>query len=591
MTQHNTSRPGWRKGLFELGFFSFVINMLLLAQPVYMLQVYDRVLPSASVNTLVFLSLITLAALVVLGLLDAMRQIFATRLAARIYVSKGAEAFLATANGPRAELGDVQVLRDLATIRGFVGSRVMLGLFDLPFVPLFLILLLFIHPWLFYLTVAGVVLVALLAYMNQHFAEASGKIAAESTIRATGAAQNFAQSAETIRSMGMTGNVVSIWGGLQARSLEEADRNATINAWYGGISRTVRQLLQIAIMGLGAYLVLDGKMTAGMIFATTMVSGRALQPIDQLIGSWNMIGDARLAWARFSEATKSNAVKDTRMTELPAPAGLIHAEDLVWIPNGARTGEPIIKRLTFQIPAGSSVALVGPSGAGKSTLAKLLCGAIEPTGGNVRIDKADIRQWDRDTLGKHLGYLSQNADLLPGTIAQNIARFEADAKDEDIVAAAQKAQVHDLILTLPGGYGAHLGPGGLVLSGGQRQRVGLARAFYGSPRIMILDEPNANLDMEGDAALDRALQEARQDKVTIVMVTQRKTSADKMDNLMVLRSGTIEDYGPREQVVERQNAKMRESMARQQPQPPQQKSGQVVNMSMNFPKIGGDKLQ
>ena len=585
-------KPKLFKSLFELGFFSLIINLLLLTQPVYMLQVYDRILPSSSINTLVFLSLITVAALVVLALLDVLRQIYATRLAARIDVNQGAEAFLATANGPRAELGDVQALRDLATIRTFVGSRVMLGLFDLPFVPLFILMLWFIHPYLFYMTVGGVAVVSLLAFMNQRFADKSGKAAAEASIRATNAAQSFAQSAETIRAMGMTSNVVDVWGKAQAQGLEAADKNASINAWFGGISKSVRQLLQIAIMGLGALLVLEGSMTAGMIFATSMISGRALQPIDQLIGSWRMIQDAKLAWKRFNESTRVNDSYHTRKTELPDPVGFIQVEDLIWFPSARRTGEPIIKRLTFQIPAGSSVALVGPSGAGKSTLAKLLCGALEPISGAVRIDRADLRQWDRDRLGKFIGYLSQNADLLPGTIAQNIARFDPNSKDEEIVKAAQKAQVHDMILALPGGYGALLGPGGMILSGGQRQRIGLARAFYGSPRIMILDEPNANLDADGDAALDKAIMQAREDKVTLVMVTQRKTSVDKIDNLLVMRAGAIEDYGPRELVIERQNAKLREAMSRQQTQQqPAQKTGQVVNMAMNLPKIGGDKLQ
>lgn len=580
------------RGAIELGIFSFVINMLLLAQPIYMLQVYDRVLPSSSLNTLVFLTIITFAALVVLGLLDVFRQFYATRLAAKFEASVGTSAFLATTNGPRAELGDTQPLRDLGTVRNFISSRVLQSLFDLPFVPLFLLMLLFIHPYVFTLTVVGVVVVALIAYLNQRSVAASGKQAAETSMKSMAAAQAFAQSAETIRSMGMMRNVIGMWGKAEAQTLTSLDENLGANAWYGGLSRTVRQFLQIAIMGLGAWLVLDGKMTAGMIFATSMISGRALQPIDQLIGGWRVIFDAKLAWDRLKESLKISEQVLAQKTDLPNPNGQIEAENLIYYAPSRKVGEPLIKRVNFVIPAGSSVGLIGPSGAGKSTLARLLCGAIEPTQGNVRIDKADIRQWDRDKLGKHIGYLAQSADMLPGTIAQNISRFMPDATSEDIVAAAQKAHVHDMILGFPGGYEALLGPTGMTLSGGQRQRIGLARAFFGSPKLLILDEPNSNLDADGDVALERAILQAKADGITVVMVTQRKSSADRLDNLMIVRNGVIEDYGPREKVMESQNAKMREAMQRQQAaQQNQQQNQKQQGQVLTIPKFSGEKLQ
>ncbi len=581
------------RGAIELGIFSFVINLLLLAQPIYMLQVYDRVLPSSSLNTLLFLTGIVFAALVVLGLLDVFRQMYATRLGAKFEASIGTAAFLATTNGPRAELGDTQPLRDLGSVRNFISSRVLQSLFDLPFVPLFLLMLLFIHPYVFTLTIAGVIIVALVAYFNQRSVAASGKQAAEASMKSMAAAQAFAQSAETIRSMGMMRNVIGMWGKAEAQTLNSLDENLGSNAWYGGLSRTVRQFLQIAIMGLGAWLVLEGKMTAGMIFATSMISGRALQPIDQLIGGWRVIFDAKLAWDRLKESIKISEQVLSPKTELPAPNGQIEAENLIYYAPSRKTGEPLIKRVNFTIPAGSSVGLIGPSGAGKSTLARLLCGAIEPTQGNVRIDKADIRQWDRDKLGKHIGYLAQSADMLPGTIAQNISRFMPDAKSEDIVAAAQKAHVHDMILGFPGGYEAILGPTGMTLSGGQRQRIGLARAFFGSPKLLILDEPNSNLDADGDIALERAIVQAKAEGITVVMVTQRKTSADKLDNLMIVRNGSIEDYGPREKVMENQNAKMREMMQRQQAaaQQNQQQAAKPQGQVLTIPKFAAEKIQ
>ncbi|MGL4490393.1 MAG: type I secretion system permease/ATPase [Rhizobiaceae bacterium] len=581
------------RAAIELGIFSFVINILLLAQPVYMLQVYDRVLTSSSLDTLIFLTVIIAVALLVLGLLDVFRQMYATRVSAKFEAAVGTSAFLATTNGPRAELGDTQPLRDLGTVRNFISSRVLQSLFDVPFVPFYLLLLLFIHPYVFVLTVAGVVIVTLIAYFNQRAVTDSGKQAAEHSMKSMASAQAFAQSAETIRSMGMMHNVIGIWGKSEAQTLTSLDDNLGSNAWYGGISKAVRQFLQVAIMGLGAWLVLEGRMTAGMIFATTMIAGRALQPIDQLIGGWRVIFDAKLAWERLKESVKLSEQVLSPKTDLPAPAGQIEAENLIYYAPGRKTGEPLIKRVNFVIPAGSSVGLIGPSGAGKSTLARLLCGAIEPTQGNVRIDKADIRQWDRDKLGKHIGYLSQNADMLPGTIAQNISRFMPDPKSEDIVMAAQKAHVHEMILGFPGGYEAILGPSGITLSGGQRQRIGLARAFFGAPKMLILDEPNSNLDADGDIALERAVLQAKADGITVVMVTQRKTSADKLDNLMIVRNGAVEEYGPRDKVMESQNAKMREAMQRQQAaaQQAQQPAAKPQGQVLTIPKFAAEKIQ
>lgn len=549
-----------RGGLINIGIISLVISVLLLTQPLYMLQIYDRVLPSASINTLVFLSLITLFTVAVLGLLDVFRQLLASRLSLRLESELGADAFLAGAHGKNAELGDVQPLRDLVQVRNFVSSRVLQSLFDLPFVPLYILILAFIHPKLAALTLGGVALIALVAVLNQRGVNKPGELAAQSAMKAMASAQAFTRSAEMIRAMGMTRNTVGIWGKAEADSLRAFDEITAVNAWYGGVSRTIRLLLQIAILGFGAYLVIGGEMTAGMIFASSMIAGRALQPIDQLVAGWRQIFDARDAWTRFKGALAAASQFAETKTDLPVPTGEIHGENLMYFPPGRKASDPVIKRITFRIPAGTVVGIVGPSGAGKSTLARLICGAIDPSQGTVRIDKADIRQWDRDRLGRYIGYLPQDADMLPGSVAQNIARFTPEADDEHIVEAAKAAQVHDMILQLPDGYATVLGPGGMGLSGGQRQRIGLARSFYGNPKILVLDEPNANLDPDGEAALDRALAQAKAAKITIVMVTQRRNSVDKLDALMVLRDGHIEDFGPRDAVLEKQNARMREAV-------------------------------
>jgi PrtD family type I secretion system ABC transporter len=552
-----------RRSLVEIGIFSIVLNLLVLVQPVYMLQVYDRVLASANTNTLYFLTLIAVAALALMGIIEIVRQNYANRMAARLEPLLGPQALMVASNSTNAAVGDTQPLRDLASLRAFLSSKLLFALYDVPFAPFFLFILYLIHPGIFYLTIAGVVILSLVAWLNQSATTASAKIANEKAIAAMITAQAFVRSTETVRAMGMGNNAMERWGNSQADSMKALDHVNGVNSFYGGVSRALRIFLQIATLGLGAYYVLQGEMTAGMIFASSLIAGKALQPFDQIIGGWRQIVDANTTWKRLKVGLTALQDRSKQVTDLPAPKGDIQAESLVYVaPNASRGGDPLIKRISFRIPAGDIVGIVGPSGAGKSTLARLLVGAIEPSMGTIRIDGAEMKHWDRQKLGRHIGYLAQDADMLPGTIAENIGRFSPDAKSEDIVSAARKANVHELILGLPSGYDTLLGPNGLTLSGGQRQRIGLARAFYGNPRFMVLDEPNANLDADGDMALDKAMIEAKKDGATVVIVTQRKAVAERVDRLMILRDGAIEDYGPKAAVVENQNKKMQEMQKR-----------------------------
>ena len=579
-----------RRNLIEIGIFSFVLNILVLVQPIYMLQVYDRVLTSANTNTLYFLTLIAVAALALMGVLEIIRQNFANRMAARLETSFGARALMAASIAPNAALGDIQPLRDLSSIRAFTASKVLFAIYDLPFAPLFLVILYLVHPGICLLTIAGIAVLALSAWLNQYSTMAAGRAVAEKSIAASITAQAFVRSAETVRAMGMGENALQRWGSSQAESLKTLDHVASVNSFYGGLSRAMRIFLQIATLGLGGYYVLQGEMTGGMIFAASIVAGKALQPLDQLIASWPQLVEARNAWRRLKPALSSVPEKPGQAVDLPAPVGDVQADGLVYYaPNAAKGGEPLLKRLTFRIPAGDIVGIVGPSGAGKSTLARLMVGAIDPSMGVVRIDGADIRQWDRTKLGKHVGYLAQEADMLPGTVAENIARFAPDASDEDVVKAAKMANVHELILALPAGYNTLLGPSGLTLSGGQRQRIGLARAFFGNPRFIVLDEPNANLDAEGDAALDRAMMEAKKSGATVVIVTQRKAVAERVDKLMIIRDGVIEDFGPKAGVAENQNRKMQEMQKRMMAakQQAQVAAPDIVINSPNVPGPGG----
>ncbi|TPO12118.1 type I secretion system permease/ATPase [Mesorhizobium sp. B1-1-5] len=545
-------RKVFRRAIADVGLFSLLINLLLLVIPLYLLQVYDRVLPSSSVETLVYLSVIAVAALGFLGFLDAVRAVYTQRVAATVNDRLGARAFAASLGSGNAQ----SPLTDLASVCAFIRSRGVSVLFDLPFAPVFLGLLYLIHPLLFWVTLGGATLLVILVVANQLAIGRNDALSAERSALANRAEQAFARNAETLRAMGMVENAARAWGRHVSEALALHDRSAGANAIFSGASRALRMMLQLAILGTGAWLVLKGQMTAGMIFASSLVSSRALQPLDQLIGSWRQLGEARRAWTRLGTALAAQPA-ETRKLVLPDPTGAISAQDLFFIaPNAAFGAEPILKRLNFAIQAGEAVAIVGPSGAGKSTLARLVVGAARPSGGTIRIDGAELRTWDENQLGRHIGYLAQEVELFPGSIAHNIARFDAQADDAAIVEAAKRAEAHELILSLRDGYQTMIAG---TLSGGERQRIGLARAFYGNPRILVLDEPSTHLDGAGETALEAVLATARAAGVTTIVITHRPSIATACDRVMVLRGGAIEAFGPSAEVL-RQPGKQRNTV-------------------------------
>ncbi|MEI9420998.1 type I secretion system permease/ATPase [Mesorhizobium sp. Cs1299R1N1] len=549
MTEPSGLRPVLMRAIADVGVFSLLINILLLVIPLYLLQVYDRVLPSSSVETLVYLSAIAVLALAFLGLLDAIRAVYTQRVAAAVDRKLGASIFAVSLGARYA--GGLSPLRDLASVCAFIRSRGVAVLFDLPFAPVFLALLYLIHPVLFWVTVAGAVLLLFLVVANQLAIGRNDALSTERSALASQAEQAFARNAETLRAMGMVENAARVWGRHVGAALTFHDRSSSANAIFSGASRALRMMLQLAILGAGAWLVLQGQMTAGMIFASSLVSSRALQPLDQLIGAWRQIADARRAWARLEKALAARPAGSRKLI-LPDPAGAISAQDVFFMAPNARPGtEPLLKRLTFAIGAGEALAIVGPSGAGKSTLARLLVGAAQPTGGSIRIDGADLGTWDESQLGKHIGYLSQEVELFPGSIAQNVARFDPEADDGAIVEAAKRAQVHELILAQRDGYQTMIGPSDRALSGGERQRIGLARAFYGNPRYLVLDEPSSHLDGSGEAALEAVLSAARTARVTVVVITHQPSIAAACDHVMLLRGGMIEAFGPSGEVLRR----------------------------------------
>ncbi|MEC9342998.1 MAG: type I secretion system permease/ATPase, partial [Pseudomonadota bacterium] len=550
MTNIKLAEREFTRSMAIMGVFSFATNCLLLIMPIYMLQIYDRVLPSRSSETLLFLSLIAMAGLIVLGLLEVVRTILANRTAARLGMRLSDDALRTIIRTGSMTGGNIQPMRDISTLRGLLSSKVVFALLDLPFAGLFIGIMYWIHPNLFWLTLSGALLVALIALANQYFSSRASGQQTEQTMRATRRAEHLARNADSVTAMGMLDNTVELWGRDYAASLAQADRAAGINAWFSGLSRTVRFALQIAILGYGALLVLEGQMTAGLIFAASIISARGLQPIDQIIGSWRQLVSGWGSWVRVRTFLQRARSEEKRIS-LPAPQGRIEVSGLLQ-PNPVDPARaPILRDVSFKLEPGEMLAVVGPSGAGKSTLARLLVGAGRARAGQVRIDGNDISNWNSEELGRHIGYLAQDVELIPGTIAENISRFEEVRNDEAIVEAARRAHAEQLILRMTRGFDTFIGPGGQRLSGGEKQRVALARAFYGSPRLLVLDEPNASLDKQGEDALRQALQEARGQGVTVIVVTQRDTLLVIADHVLRMQDGTVGEFSTRDDFLAR----------------------------------------
>lgn len=536
-----------RKAFVAIGAFSLVMSLLLLIMPLYMTQVYDRVLGSGSVPTLLMLTLISVFALGLSSFLEALRQMMLARVGAKLEAELGGPLLVAAiTNTARGETSDVQPLRDLGTLRGFLSSGSITTFFDLPLAPIFILVVFIIHPWLGCVNLVGACILFALTWTNQQWSEKPLHDGSKAAMGALVQAQAYVRNAEIVQAMGMHPETVMAWGGDNCKALADQLEAARRSAVISAISKFVRLVMQVALLGFGGYLTLKHEITGGMIFASNIIGGKALQPVEGIIGAWKHITAALEAHERIGQVLEKAGPVEPRMA-LPLPEGRLGAEGLYYAPRG--TQRHIIRNVGFELPAGRSLGIVGPSGAGKSTLAKLLVGAIEPIMGKVRIDGADLNQWNRDEIGRHIGYMPQHPEFFPGTIGQNIARMQADANPEAIVAAAVAAGVHDMILKLPQGYETRIGLMGLELSGGQKQRVGLARAFYGAPRILVLDEPNANLDPEGEEALSRALQNARVQSVSVVIVAQRPSAIQNVDLLMVMRDGGVEMVGPREEVL------------------------------------------
>ena len=528
--------------------FSLAVNLLMLVPPIHMLTVYDRVLPSQSVETLLYVTLIAVFALMLYGVAEAVRGIVAQRGAGRFVAAKG-EALVEALSAPGvASPVALERMRDFTQLRGFYGSRVFVGLFDLPYVPLFVGLMFLLHWSLGLLTIAGVVVLVALAGLNRVVTASSSKEAREKDGEAARHIQGVWSRAEDARASGQFDVAKQRWGEALAASLVAADRSAVSGGTVQSVSKAMRRVLQVVVMAWGAWLVLQGSLSAGAIFAASMIVGRALQPVDQVIGGWERIAEARRAHAALGEWLDAAPRRETFAQ--PEPAGHLSAEGLVFAPHGG-TLAPVLGGVSLAVTPGEVVALIGSSGSGKSVLARMLAGAMTPQRGAVRLDRAERAQWPDPQWAGAVGYLPQDVALPVGTVAQAIARLDDGTNETAIVAAAKAAGVHEMILALPQGYSTLLGPGRFMPSAGQRARLGLGRALYGDPKVLVLDEPTAHVDQAGETALRSVIEAAKARGATVVVVTQRRSVLSMATRTLMLRDGRLApfDAGPPRQVV------------------------------------------
>lgn len=551
---------GFKRTFYTIGVFSAIINLLMLVPSLYMLQVYDRVLASRNEITLLMLTIIMLVAYLFMGGLELIRTFVLVRVGARFDMMLNKRVYTAAfeQNLKAAGTNAGQALNDLTNVRQFLTGNALFAFFDAPWFPIYLIVIFVFEPSLGVFSLCGSIVLTVLAYVNEKMTRKPLAEANSMAITASNLATNNLRNAEVIESMGMLPNLMNRWFKTHGKFLHlqaEASEKAGL---IGAATKFVQVSLQSLVLGFGALLVLENKITPGMMIAASILVGRALQPVQQLIGVWKTWSSTRSAYERLAQLLATNPQREAGM-ELPKPLGNLTVDAVSAAPPGVTA--PVLKGVSFAIQAGDVLGVIGPSGSGKSTLARLLMGVWPAMMGKVRLDGADIYLWNKGELGPNVGYLPQDIELFTGTIAENIARF-GDVDAEKVVLAAKRAGVHELILQFPKGYDTHLGDGGAGLSGGQKQRLGLARAMYGDPALLVLDEPNSNLDEAGEYALLQAIQDLRQRGKTIVLITHRTSAISVTNKLLLLRDGMLAMFGPTNQVLaalQEQNQKLVEA--------------------------------
>lgn len=530
-----------------VGLFSMVANLLMLAPTLYMLQVYDRVLVSRSELTLIFVSLITLFLFGVMAFSEWARSRLLVRIGVRLDAALGTRVFNASfeANLSRSGAAAQRSFQDLIELRQFVTGNGTLAFFDVPWMPVYLAVLFFLHPFLGWVALAFTLVQLALAWFGHRNTVAPADAASKAGQAANLFLQTKLRNTEVVESMGMLGGLQKRWAERHAHHMVQQGASQALSHRISAISKWVRYCQQSFALAAGALLVIDGQLTAGAMIAANVLMGRALAPIDQLVGTWRGFLSARNAFERLESLLEAHPERDPALTRV-APRGALRLQQVVASAPGRK--EPILKGVDLQADVGTVTVVLGPSGSGKSTLARVLMGIWPDVRGEVLLDERPLSGWDRTELGPHVGYLPQDVEMFDGTIAENIARF-SDVDSEKVIAAARSAGLHEMILRFPKGYDTPMGEAGGLLSGGQRQRVGLARALYGNPAVIVLDEPNANLDDAGEAALMQAVREFKAKGRTIFLITHRPGAIAVADQLVVLQDGRVQAQGPREAVL------------------------------------------
>ena len=535
--------------------FSLVINLLFMTYPVYMTQVYNRVLPGRSEASLFFLTLIAALACLTYAGLDVLRMQILVRSSLRLDKRLSLPVFLATLNNV-ARLPDSvrgQALRDLDTFRQFATSSGIHALFEVPWIPLSIVAVWFIHPAVGLFTAGAAAVMFGLAILNSTITRKPLETANERGVRNYLFSEVCLRNADATQAMGMAKGIVHQWQKSRSDLIWFQTLASEGAVWVTAAMRFLRLFLQVASLAVGAMLVMESEISAGAMYAVVVLLGRALMPIDTAVSAWRSFAMARFAFQRVNEVLLASPTRPKPMA-LPRPKGVLAVERLIYAPPGS--DKTILKGVNFKLEAGQALGLIGPSGAGKSTLARLLVGSLPPSSGAVRLDGADVYSWDREDFGQYAGYLPQDIELFTGTVRDNIARF-TEAPPEKVTEAAIRAGVHEMILRLPQGYETEIGPIAGTLSGGQRQRIGLARAIFGTPRFLVLDEPNSNLDDAGEQALLSALSHLKHEGSTIIVISHRTAILQVVDKLLILRDGVVDKFGPRDDVLREQQKVVR----------------------------------
>jgi PrtD family type I secretion system ABC transporter len=537
----------------SIGFFllvlSGVINVLALTGAFYMLQIYDRALPGGSVPTLIALSALAIGLYLFQGLFDILRSQILVRIGARLDNKLAPLAHEVVIEMTRYGYSTSEALergRDVDTVRSFLASQAPVALFDLPWMPLFLAFVYLLHPWLGLLTLAGALVLCGLTITTEIMTRRAAREMHQAAVARNTLADSHARNADILKAMGFGGRAIARFEKANARHLEIQTKTSDVSGTFGGVAKVLRMMLQSALLGLGAFLTIKGELSAGAIIACSVAASRALAPVDLAIGNWKVVAAARRSFHRLKQ-TLASMDDESAVLDLPKPSNSLKIENITVVAPG--TGAVLLSEVGFELKAGEAMGLIGPSGGGKTSLVKGIVGVWPLLRGSVRLDDADLDQWRADLLGSNIGYLPQDVSLLDGTIAENVSRFDQEPDGRKILAAAKAAGVHDMIVRLPNGYQTELGPSGTALSAGQRQRIGLARALYGDPFLVVLDEPNSNLDNEGEVALSEALVKIKERGGIVIVVAHRPRALAAMDKVGVVQAGKLVALGPKEEIL------------------------------------------